>query len=164
MKKLLSIIMFTAIFLRTSIFTQAAGYGTILQNSQVESGSITVDYNAGVTYKLTIPASVTFTDTEKEIERGLLVEDVLLNEGSSLNVSIESLNDFKMINGEGYIDYHLMINRQVPTEKNNYNVLTVEAGENSGWAVLYFITELNKKNALYAGNYTDTLTFTVTID
>ena len=75
MKKLLSIIMFTAIFLRTSIFTQAAGYGTILQNSQGESGSITVDYNAGVTYKLTIPASVTFTDTEKEIERGLLVED-----------------------------------------------------------------------------------------
>ena len=164
MKKFLSIVMFIVIALETSILAQAAENGIITENSQNKSGNITVDYNAGVTYKITIPASVTFTDTEKDIERGLLVENVLLNEGSTLNVAVESLNNYKLKNGEGYIDYYLMINRYTILEENNSNILIVEAGEASGWVMLYFITDLNKEHALYAGNYTDTLTFTVTID
>ena len=137
---------------------------TITQDSQENSGNITVGYNAEVTYTVTIPASVTFSDTEKEIERSLQVSDVVLNEGSVLNVNISSLNHFTMVRNEGYIDYDLLVNYHEIPKDDQYTILTVAAGESSGWAILNFATDLQKEHAQYAGNYTDTLTFTVSID
>ena len=42
-------------------------------------------------------------------------------------------------------------------------MMNVEAGEHSGGAILDFTTELDWVHALYAGNYTDTLTFTAEV-
>ncbi len=144
-------------------FISPAEEDIITQSSQANSSSITVGYNAGVTYTVTIPASVTFTDTEKRVERSLQVTDVVLSEGSTLHVNLASLNDFKMICGDGYIEYHLLVNaNDVP--EDNYTILTVSAGDRSGWAVLDFVTDLNRDHTLYAGNYTDLLTFTVAVE
>lgn len=164
MIKILSVIMLAIIALGMPIISLAAEDEIITQDSEEKSGKITVDYNMGVTYTVTIPASVTFTDAEKTVERGLLVDNVSLNEGSILNVNVASLNTFQMRNGEAYIDYDLRVNYDYTLEENDINILTVEAGEGSGWVVLYFVTELEKDNAFYAGKYTDTLTFTITID
>ncbi len=163
MKKLFSVILVVCFALSSPIISLAAGE-TITQDSQENSGNITVNYNAGVTYTVTIPASVTFSDTEKEVERSLQVSNVVLNEGSTLNVNVASLNNFKMMYGEGYIDYHLMVNYNDVLKDNNHTILSVLAGENTGWAVLKFATDLQKDHVLYTGNYTDTLTFTVSID
>ncbi|MCH5343398.1 MAG: hypothetical protein J1E64_05110 [Acetatifactor sp.] len=164
MIKILSVIMLAIIALGMPIISLAAEDEIITQDSEEKSGKITVDYNMGVTYTVTIPASVTFTDAEKTVERGLLVDNVSLNEGSILNVNVASLNTFQMRNGEAYIDYDLRVNYDYTLGENDINILTVEAGEGSGWVVLYFVTELEKDNAFYAGKYTDTLTFTITID
>lgn len=168
MKKLLPIIAIVVFVFHISVVSPAAAGEAITQDSQEKTGNTTVGYDAGVTYTVTIPANVTFTDTEKFVERPLLVSNVVLNEGSTLNVNISSLNDFKMIYGEGYddgyIEYNILVNYNKPPEKNTYTILTVMAGEKSGWAVLDFITNLNKEHAFYTGNYTDTLTFTITID
>ena len=164
MKKLLPFILITVLTLRSSIISLAAAGEIITQDSQEKSGNITVGYDAEATYTVTIPTSVTFTDTEKTIERPLLVTNVILNEGSTLNVNITSLNNFKMIYGEGYMEYYLLINSNNAPKENSYTILTVLAGESSGWAILTFITDLKKDHVLYTGNYTDTLTFTVTID
>lgn len=163
MKRLLSVILFVTITLGTSFISLAAG-DVITQDSQEKSGQITVDYNAEVSYTVTIPASVTFTDSEKNIERPLEVKDVMMNEGSTLSVNVASLNNFQMRCGEGYIDYKIMMNYATALEENNRNILSVNAGEKSGWAILSFVTDLKKDNAKYAGNYTDTLTFTVVIN
>ena len=163
MKKLLSFMLIVFFALNASIVSRAGGE-TITQDSRENSGNITVGYNAGVTYTVTIPASVTFSDTEKEVERSLQVSDVVLNSGSKLNVNLASLNDFRMMYDAGYIDYHLTVNHnELPREDNN-TILTVSAGEGSGWAVLNFFTDLQKDHVLYAGSYTDTLTFTVAIE
>ena len=88
-----------------------------------------------------------------------------INEGKTLNVNVGSLNGFKMKNGkEASIDYELAINYNPTLKENNMTILTVLAGEHTGWVILDFITELNKEKAFYAGNYTDTLTFTVSIE
>ena len=163
MKRLLPVILiavFTFTILAVPLTVTA---GTITQDSQEKSGNITVGYNAGISYTVTIPASVTFSDTEKSVQRGLQVSNVLLNEGSTLNVNIASQNDFKMTYGEGYIEYSLLINSHEAPKGNNFTVLTVLAGEAAGWVILDFMTDLDKSHALYAGNYTDTLTFTVSI-
>lgn len=164
MKKLLWLMTFMTMTLGAPILKMAAVGGTITQESGDPSGKINVEYSMGVTYTVTIPASVTFTDAEKRVERSLQVTDVMLNEGSSLNVSIASQNDFQMKNGSSYIDYYIMYNGSTAEGHNHFKILTVSAGDSSGWVLLDFMTDLNKENAMYAGSYTDTLTFTVSIE
>ena len=163
MKKILSVILLVLFTCSISVISMAAGQ-PITQDSEGKSSNITVSYNAGATYTVTIPASVTFSDNEKQIQRSLAVSDLVLNEGSSLHVKLTSLNDFKMVYGAGYIDYYLMINTQDFSKSDDDTILTVPAGQNSGWVILDFMTNLYKDHIIYTGNYTDTLTFTVVID
>ena len=145
-----------------SVGAYAAG-DVINQDSQEQNGSLNVDYNMDVTYTVAIPASVTFTDAEKTVERGLQVSDVVLSEGQALHVSVSSQNGFQMKNGDGYIDYYIVVNYATPLEQNNSIVLTINAGDGSGWVIFTFITELQKDYAQFAGRYSDTLTFTVSV-
>ncbi len=162
MKKILSIIVAAAIAVIMPISSFAAENVEINQDSEQKSSSISVDYNMDLAYTVTIPASVTFTDTEKTVERTIQVSGVLISEGNSISVSISSLNDFEMKNGDGYIDYYIMVNYHALPE-NNCSILTVNADDGSGWAILSFVTDLEKSHALYSGKYTDTLTFTVSV-
>ena len=46
--------------------------------------------------------------------------------------------------GNGYIEYKLLVNSNETAESNDYNILTVDNGETSGWAVsLPSITQKN---------------------
>lgn len=164
-KRLLLMFMFITMIPALPIHSLASEETVITQDSQEKSGITNVDYDLEETYMVTFPASVTFTDTEKSIDRGLQVSDVVLREGHSVNVNVTSANDFKMMNGEGSIAYRLIVNYNYDKPVNhNSNVLTVVAGEKAGVAILVFTTELDKSKAPYAGRYSDTLTFTVSID
>lgn len=139
----------------------------ITQDSTNKSGEINVNYDMDTEYTITIPASVNFTDSERTIDRPLQANGVRIDDGKALNITISSKNGFKMKhtkNSGSDIDYHLMINHATIPDGNNYNVLTVKAGDGSGRAILSFVTELKKDNAFYTGNYTDTITFTVSVD
>lgn len=139
----------------------------ITQDSTNKSGEINVNYDMGTEYTVTIPASVKFTDSERTIDRPLQANGVRIEDGKALNITISSTNGFTMKhiqNSGSGIDYHLVINNVTIPDGNNYNVLTVNAGEVSGRATLSFVTELNKTDAFYAGNYTDTITFKVSVD
>lgn len=165
MKKILSVIMMVLMTLGMPMYSLASEGMAITQDSQEKSGNTNVDYNLEETYTVIFPASVTFTDTEKSIDRGLQVSDVVLQEGHSINVNVASLNDFHMKNKEGSIAYQLIVNNNddKPVE-NNSTILTVDAGKKAGVAILTFITELDKSKAPFAGRYSDTLTFTVSVE
>lgn len=165
MKKILSVIMMVLMILGMPMYSLASEGMAITQDSQEKSGNTNVDYNLEETYTVIFPASVTFTDTEKSIDRGLQVSDVVLQEGHSINVNVASLNDFHMKNKEGSIAYQLIVNNNddKPVE-NNSTILTVDAGKKAGVAILTFITELDKSKAPFAGRYSDTLTFTVSVE
>ena len=136
----------------------------INQDSKEKSAEINVNYNMGSSYEITIPASVTFTDSETTVERALQARNVRIDADKALNVMVSSENGFKMVNHDASMDYHIIINYASTPEGNQFNILKVKAGESSGWAILQFVTELSKGEALYAGNYTDTLTFQVSVD
>lgn len=142
----------------------ASADGVIDQSAADQSSSISVGHYVDASYTVTIPASVTFTDSEKVVERSLQASDVFLNEGAKLNVYVSSLNGFKMTNNEGYIEYYMMVNGHDIPQDSEVAILTVTAGDNSGWAVLRFGTELSDEHKAYAGNYSDTLTFTVKVE
>lgn len=163
MKKLLSVIISATMIVMISITSFAAENSIITQDNEEKSGSITVNYDMKESYTVTIPASISFTDTETTVERALQVDDIAIKEGSTLKVNVSSLNNFKMKNGDAEIDYMMMVNTHEIADENNSDVLAIKSGEKSGWAILHFRTELSKKNAVYVGNYSDTLTFTVSV-
>ncbi len=142
---------------------ECAAEETIDQDSAVGAGTMNIEYNAGTEYTIVIPAGVTFTDSEKTAERGIEARNVILPESSSLNVSISSKNNFRMMNGVSYIEYSLKINGNKTPDSDPYDIMILHAGEKSGWALLDFSTELDKSGVSYAGNYSDTLTFTISI-
>ncbi|MCH5261116.1 MAG: hypothetical protein J1F18_15315, partial [Lachnospiraceae bacterium] len=96
-KRLLLMFMFITMIPALPIHSLASEETVITQDSQEKSGITNVDYDLEETYMVTFPASVTFTDTEKSIDRGLQVSDVVLREGHSVNVNVTSANDFKMM-------------------------------------------------------------------
>lgn len=128
-----------------------------------DGGSVSVNYNGSFSYTVTIPASVTFTKDETSIERSLSASDVVLDEGTELHVMVESANGFKMVNRDGYIDYKMTVNGHDYSASDAMPLLTVAAGEKSGWAILAFSTEFTGERTGYTGNYSDTLTFTVEV-
>lgn len=163
MRKVICLLLAAALTALLGVGVLAAGDMEIDQDSPDQSGSLNVEYDLGVTYTVAIPASVTFTNTEKTAERGLQVSDVMLGEGQSLHVSVSSRNGFQMRNGDDYIAYSMTVNQGPPAEESPIEVLTVRAGETSGWALLDFVTDLDRTHAQLAGRYSDTLTFTVSV-
>ena len=164
MKKIVTMLLAATLTFALPVGAHAAGEVEISQDSQEKSTAISVDYTVDMYYTVTIPASVTFTDSVKSVDRPLQVSDVRLDKGQTLNVGISSQNDFQMRNNDKYIDYSLTINYATTPEQNNFTLLRVEAGEPSGWAILTFSTDLQKDHAQYTGRYSDTLTFTVSIE
>lgn len=164
MKKIVSIITVLVMTLWMPIYSLANEGTTITQDSQEKSGNTNIDYNIEETYTVIFPASVTFTDNEKTVERSLQASNVKLKEGSVLNVNVASPNNFNMVNGEAKIGYKLYVNYNADPVENNHTVVTVIAGENVGLAILNFVMEPDNSNSLYAGHYTDTLTFTVSVE
>ena len=164
MKKIVTMLLAATLTFVLPVGAHATGEVEISQDSQEKSAAINVDYTVDMSYTVTIPASVTFTDSVKSVDRPLQVSDVRLNEGQTLNVGISSQNDFQMRNNDKYINYSLTINYATTPEENSFTLLTVKAGEPSGWTILTFNTDLQKDHAQYAGRYSDTLTFTVSIE
>lgn len=165
MRKILSVIIAAVIAsVMMTISVDADSTGIVINKESIEqSGDITIDYALDESYTVTIPASVTFTDEVRSVERSMWAEEVVLNEGRTLYVSVSSLNNFRMVNKDSYIDYYIKMNYATIPQGNDYDVIIVEAGEKAAWAILEFKTELSKNHAAYAGTYTDTLTFTVSI-
>lgn len=137
--------------------------GVIDENDSESSGSVSVGYSVSASYEVTIPANVEFTDADKNtaIERPLQANNVLLEEGKHLNIYVKSQNGFRMVNNEGYIEYTLHANGSLISGTDNVKILTVSPGDKSGWVLLSFTSALSGDYSGFAGNYSDTLTFTV---
>ncbi len=147
---------FLAAVLSLTIFT-----ADITESSAEKTGAMSVDYNVAGSYTVTIPASVTFTKSGETVERGLSAKNVTLSEGSKLQVHVSSLNGFKLKNLDSYIDYTITANKVSDIQEDSV-ILSVSAGDTSGWTLLDF-TAQSTDNAAYAGEYSDTLTFTVEV-
>ena len=151
----------TAMLLVTA--TVLSSGGVIDENNSEKTGTVSIGYNVEPSYTVTIPANVVFTNTDsgKTAERPLQANDVLLESGQQLNIYVESLNGFKMVNHSGYIEYSMMANAAEITGTDKVKILTVMPGDKSGWVLLNFETKFVGDFSGYAGEYSDTLTFTV---
>lgn len=176
MKKLLSVALTLAMALSLSV-NAFADTTTITPDADndykptPESGAITVNYTSTPTYTVTIPGSVTLDGNPATVS----ANNVKLEKNKQLGVKLSGINvtpenpdgddKFTVSTPQGAsLEYTVQIppvKETVPFEKGD-TILTVNTAEkNSDKATLYF----KLKDAIkFAGDYTGTVTFTVSIE
>lgn len=149
MKKLLSLALILVMVLTMSITAFAAEITD-------GSGSVDITYEVPNSYIVTIPDSMTI-GTDANVS----VSDVIITAGHLLTVSVSSgqYNDgWKLINGDDTVGYTLKMDGAEIA--NNAAVLTVKTGDN----VSETLTTALSGTPIYSGNYTDKLTFHVSVN
>lgn len=132
------------------------------------SGTTTVSYGVTEGYTVSIPANFEFTTTTLEQTQTVSASNVLLEDGATLNVTMESANytaeDGYTLNCETTSKIPYSIKKGDAAFENGSVVLSVQAGSTSGEDSLVFSTTTdNISKASLSGKHTDTLTFEVSL-
>lgn len=143
--------------------TWAAAYGD--QTAQdAPSAKVNVTYENAPTYTVTIPSDVAFTEELENTTNTVSVDQVYLNKGKAVKVTVTSANDYKMIldgtDATTFIPYTLTSSKAA-----NDEVITVVSGTKQNPAsdtasLTYAVTD---KDVPAAGVYSDVLTFTIAV-
>lgn len=134
---------------------------TIDISSESKSADVTLSKTVSSSYTVTIPDDMENIDTDSELT--VSAADVIINKGQTLNVSVSSLNGWTLDGDGGSFTYSL-----TPTDvsdgvalENGDNVLMVASGTTSASKTF---TAAVTGNVTMAGTYSDTLTFTVSVN
>ena len=161
MKKLFSSVL--ALAMCCAIATTAFAEDTVInQDTDDKTGSTAVTFNVDPTYTVTIPGTVTLEKTGTDAvtyEQDLTITadaGMRLKSGESVQVTMAS--DFTMNSIEGSsLTYTVTANDQ--EIKNNGVVATFTTNTASQNSTLHFAAN----DPEYAGNYSDTVTFTLSV-
>lgn len=167
MKKLLCFTL-TAV-LAATLAAPALADTDVTQDSDKKEAETTVQFQIKPAYTVTIPATValakqTNADTKAvtyEKDFGITAKDVRLNEGESLRISL--ISDYELTSGTTKLAYTVVAEqgtaneKQVTSRNNECALFGTNTAEQK--ATLHFAAE----NPTYAGDYSDTVTFTLTV-
>ena len=159
MKKLIAFVLTLAMATIMSV-TAFAADTIITPGSDPKTGSTTVEYSVTPTYTVTIPSEVTLGNSFE-----IKAENVVLEQGKQLEVALTATsgtdNAFTVSNGKtGVLAYEVKVG-ETPVSVGG-TVLTVNPSTAAtGSATLNFSTPTN--TIVYAGDYSGTVTFTVSV-
>ena len=159
MKKLIAFVLTLAMATIMSV-TAFAADTTITQDSDPKTGDTTVVYSVNPTYTVTIPSEVTLGNSFE-----IKAENVVIEQGKQLEVALTATsgtgNAFTVSNGKtGLLTYEVTVG-ETPISVGG-TVLTVNpTAAPTGSATLNFSAPTN--TIVYAGDYSGTVTFTVSV-
>lgn len=167
MKKLLTIMLALVMVLSLSVTALAAD---ITQDSDPKTGNTTVTFNVDPTYTVTIPATVelekkTAADETVTYEKDLTVsaENVRLLEGKQIQVTLTSdftlTNDTQNGGAATNLSYTVTVGDSATPIVTDGVVATFGTSTTEQTSVLHFAAA----NPTYAGDYSDTVTFTIAV-
>lgn len=152
MKKIISLAL-AVMMIATMSVTAFAADNTL--DNENKTGDVTIEYTQSESYVVIIPDSMT-VGTDKTVE----ADNIVIGYGKQLTVSVSSQNSWKLINNDDSLDYTLKIGDTAASA--NSTVLTAKSGETVSKTLSATLDD--DQSAKYAGNYTDTLTFTVSVN
>lgn len=162
MKKLLTIMLALVMVLSLSVDAFSAG---ITQDSNTKTADTSVTFNVDPTYTVTVPATVTLAkaaDGSYKQDATITATDVRLLEDQTITVTLAS--DFKLITGAAgatyELDYKVTVGDSSTAIATGDTVATFTTDTNSQSSTLHFAAE----NPTYAGEYSDTVTFTISVE
>ena len=167
MKKLLTIMLALVMVLSLPVTALAAD---ITQDSDPKTGNTTVTFNVDPTYTVTIPATVelekkTAADETVTYEKDLTVsaENVRLLEGKQIQVTLTSdftlTNDTQNGGAATNLSYTVTVGDSATPIVTDGVVATFGTSTTEQTSVLHFAAA----NPTYAGDYSDTVTFTIAV-
>lgn len=158
MKKLLTLLLTAALATATTAFADDT---QIKPSTTPPTGQTTVNYTVAPSYTVTIPASVTLDSTTKKSKATVKAENVTVPHGKAVKVALTNANGFKVKSAEGAeLTYKVTKGGQPVTESGVVLSVASDAANKQGEAALVFeITD----DIVYSGNYTGTVTFTVSV-
>ena len=132
--------------------------GDLIFNSEyVDPRSTTVTYEVAPTYTVTIPTDVTIDGNSTTIS----AEDVVVEKGKYVSVTLAENNDFTVKTAEGAeLTYTVTANGE--TVAPGSEILAVNPADGkTGTATVTF--DIDETKIQYAGTYTGTATFTISV-
>ena len=159
MKKLIAFVLALAMATIMSV-TALAADTTITQDSDPKTGATTVKFSVDPTYTVTIPAEVTLTyDETSNSYKGsgdITTGAVRLLQYQEIRVTVTG--DFKMTSAENAeLRYTMTIGDSAAAVTSGDTVATFVTSTEAQSVTLNY----SAANPTYAGDYTDTLTFTI---
>ncbi len=160
MKKAITLALVAALLTATGITAYATD---ITADSNPKTGGTTVNYTVDPAYTVVIPESVTLGDTavteQIKIYGATENDNVVIGKGQKVNVALtESANNFNVANTDGDTIAYTV------NDKNAVADLTTVAECAANTTSETELTFAKTGTAAYAGTYTDTLTFTVSLE
>ena len=161
MKKIITLALVSVMALSASATAFAAD---ITQDSNPKTADTAVTFTVDPTYTVTIPATVTLDKTGTETityEKDLTITasaGVRLLQGESIKVTMDSDFELTAANTNTTLPYTVNVGDQDITATNNEVAkFTTSASEQT--STLHF----SASNPTYAGDYSDTVTFTIAV-
>lgn len=160
MKKAITLALVAALLTATGITAYATD---ITADSNPKTGGTTVNYTVDPAYTVVIPESVTLGDTavteQIKIYGATENDNVVIGKGQKVNVALtESANNFNVANTDGDTIAYTVNDKNAVADLTTVAECTVDDGKKDT-----DITFAKTGTAAYAGTYTDTLTFTVSL-
>ena len=162
MKKLLTLALVAAMLTATGI-TAFATDTEIKQDTTPPTGAMTVNYTADPVYTVVIPESVELAETAQTAQIKIYGADensnVVLESGKKVNVALSaSVNNFNVVSAKGSPVAYTVNDKNAVDDLTTVAECTAAEGKKNT-----DITFAKTGTAAYAGTYTDTLTFTVSL-
>jgi len=163
MKKILTLALVAALLTATGI-TAFAADTEVNQDTTPPTGAMTVNYTVDPAYTVVIPESVTLGDTavteQIKIYGATENDNVVIGKGQKVNVALTaSANNFNVANTDGdTVDYTVNGENTTAALASVAECTADDGTKNTD------ITFTKTGTAAYAGTYTDTLTFTVSLE
>lgn len=167
MKKIYAAIFALCLMCGTTALAAENNSTTINQDSTDKTGRTTVSYtiDANETYTVTIPSSVKLTNSGDKLSGTVSVKlqtGKFNVAGKTITVSLTgTTNGFKLKNGTNEITYNLQAGGNEYSADST--VLSWTYGQNTDNTMPLVVQTTNGLPNLPAGDYTDTLTFNVSV-
>ena len=162
MKQFLTCVLALMLVLSLAVPAFAAENTFVPSNNTDKSTNVT--FNVDPTYTVTIPATVTLTkvdDGSYKQDATITAADVRLLEGQTITVTLGS--DFKLTTGASgaiyELPYTVTVGDSTAAITTGATVATFTTDPTEQSSTLHFAAE----NPKYAGNYSDTVTFTIAV-
>ena len=151
MKKLFALLLAIAMMATLSVTAFAADYDT------TGDKEMTVTYSVAPAYTVTIPTDVTIDGNSTTIS----AEDVVVEKGKYVSVSLAADNDFTVATAEGAeLTYTVTANGENIAAGGEILAVNPADGK-TGTATVTF--DIDESAIQYAGTYTGTATFTISV-